>query len=139
MQLRPLIRPLPLVYVYLAEAVNRLMLLRQLRRRMPELRVETAEDGEELIQLYQRRASEVALVLTDFQMPRKTGGQAAAALRLLGYVGQIVGITGNALSEDVACFKRMGADRVLSKPVEVPVLLQIIAAALSPAARAASP
>jgi CheY-like chemotaxis protein len=72
-------------------------------------------------------------------MPRKTGGQAAAALRSLVYVGPIVGITGNALSEDVASFTRMGADRVLSKPVEVAVLLQVIAAALLPAARVASP
>ncbi|CAB9509553.1 sensor kinase/phosphatase LuxQ [Seminavis robusta] len=56
-------------------------------------------------------------VLMDFEMPILKGPAATRKIRKLGFVGTVVGITGNILSEDVEFFKTHGADEVLPKPI----------------------
>jgi DNA-binding NarL/FixJ family response regulator len=58
----------------------------------------------------------------DFVMPVMTGPEATSKIRELGFYGLIVGVTGNALPEDVKTFERSGADAVLLKPLDVPML-----------------
>jgi CheY-like chemotaxis protein len=50
-------------------------------------------------------------------MPIMNGPLAAKAMRDMHVDIPIIGVTGNVLPEDVAYFKGMGADIVLSKPV----------------------
>jgi CheY-like chemotaxis protein len=47
----------------------------------------------------------------------QNGHDATKALRLLGHRELVVGLTGNALDDDVAAFIAAGADCVLSKPL----------------------
>ena len=52
-------------------------------------------------------------------MPSMNGPKAANKMRDLGYVGVIIGVTGNALPEDIQEFLEHGADGVLSKPFDM--------------------
>ena len=54
------------------------------------------------------------------------GYEAAKTLRRQGYSGLIVGVTANALEEDRAEFIAQGVDAVVTKPVDVQELLQIM-------------
>lgn len=47
------------------------------------------------------------------------GTEATSKLRQLGYKGIIIGITGNALDDDVKDFTDHGADKVLPKPFDL--------------------
>ena len=47
------------------------------------------------------------------------GTEAVVQLRELGYNGIILGVTGNALPEDVQEFENKGADLVIVKPLDI--------------------
>lgn len=55
-----------------------------------------------------------------------SGPEATKTLRAHGYKGVILGVTGNALADDIQHFMSCGADMVLSKPVDPEVLLKAI-------------
>ena len=82
-----------------------------------------AEDGRQALEMM--KASIEAddpydVVLMDLQMPLVNGSEAAKHMReALGYGGVIIGLTGNALPEDLDAFKSAGADDVLVKPIKV--------------------
>jgi CheY-like chemotaxis protein len=61
----------------------------------------------------------VDLVLLDYVMINMDGPEAAKKIRaeVVGYTGPVIGITGNALPEDIAFFKAHGADSVITKPL----------------------
>lgn len=54
-------------------------------------------------------------------MPNMRGTEATKNIRELGYCGVIIGITGNALPEDVREFMDHGADGVVPKPFDMEV------------------
>ena len=58
-------------------------------------------------------------ILMDFMMPIMDGPTATRKIRDMGYEGLILGVTGNALPSDIDLFMGHGADRVLTKPVNV--------------------
>ena len=60
----------------------------------------------------------VDVVLMDYVMVRMNGPEAARRMRVdLGYRGVVIGITGNALPEDLDTFRDHGANLVLTKPL----------------------
>jgi CheY-like chemotaxis protein len=59
------------------------------------------------------------VILMDFMMPVMDGPTATRKIRDMGYEGLILGVTGNALPSDIDLFMGHGADRVLTKPVNV--------------------
>ena len=61
-------------------------------------------------------------ILMDFEMPLLRGPEATRKIRKLGFVGTILGVTGNVLTEDVDFFINNGADEVLAKPVSMDCL-----------------
>lgn len=62
------------------------------------------------------------VILMDDQMPNLNGCNASRIIRQLGYIGIIIGITGNALPEEIENFVSFGADQVLPKPVSSELL-----------------
>lgn len=83
---------------------------------------EEVEDGAECVDVIKKsfmgdQDDRFDVILMDNQMPNMTGPEAAGALRALGYMGVVVGVTGNALVEDVNAFIISGADDVLIKPI----------------------
>ena len=60
----------------------------------------------------------IQMVLIDFVMVKMNGPEAVQKMRVeLGYKGVVIGVTGNALPEDLAYFKNHGADEVITKPL----------------------
>jgi len=100
--------------------MNRKMLKRLLTSRFYEC--EEAENGQQAVDMV--REAMVAgmsydMITMDYQMPVMDGVTATCSIRKLGYTGHIVGVTGNALAEDVDCFLSKGANIVLTKPLSI--------------------
>jgi CheY-like chemotaxis protein len=58
------------------------------------------------------------VILMDNEMPVMTGVEATQIIRkTLGYKGLILGVTGNALEEDIAEFTAAGVTKVVLKPI----------------------
>ena len=66
------------------------------------------------------------VVLMDNNMPRMSGHQAAEAMRMRGYTGVIIGVTGDAQQSEIISFLNHGADAVVTKPVDPAKLEDII-------------
>ena len=82
-----------------------------------------AENGMEAVAQHSRKRYD--LILMDVLMPEMDGLQATQAIRkMAGYQPKIVAMTANVLSEDKnACFCA-GMDDYLSKPIQIPALLE---------------
>jgi len=83
-----------------------------------------AEDGEQAVQ--RAREKHYAVILMDNLMPKMTGVEACQWIRQNERTNRetkaktiIFGLTGNALSEDIASFSNAGCDEVLTKPLSV--------------------
>jgi CheY-like chemotaxis protein len=81
-----------------------------------------ADDGSTALDLMRSSETEVGravdFVLMDYVMIRMNGPEAVQRMRSdLGYKGVVIGITGNALPEDMDNFRSHGADLVLTKPL----------------------
>lgn len=104
---------------------NRKLLLRLLERAGHT--TGSAVNGQEAIDRYLSDKEENGLatydtILMDYEMPVLNGPDAAARLREKGCTALIIGVTGNALEEDVKYFKAQGANGVLAKPVKMKLL-----------------
>ena len=101
-------------------AMNRKMLKRLLVTRFEEC--DEAEDGQQAVDMVKESlASGVNydVITMDYQMPVMDGVTATKLIRKLEYNGQIIAVTGNALSEDVNAFLSNGANIVLTKPLSI--------------------
>ena len=101
-------------------AMNRKMLKRLFVTRFEEC--DEAEDGQQAVDMVKEAmASGVNydVITMDYQMPVMDGVTATSNIRKLGYKGLIIGVTGNALSEDVNAFLSNGANIILTKPLSI--------------------
>ena len=94
--------------------LNRRMLMRLLEA--DDHRCSEAEDGVQAIKMVRENTYDAILI--DYVMPNMNGPTATKEIRALGYKGVIFGVTGNALSEDIAIFLNHGVNQVLIKPVD---------------------
>ena len=81
-----------------------------------------AEDGQAAVEIISDSLKEgpnYSVILLDNIMPRLNGEDAAKAIRDLGYLGLIIGLTGNGMPDDIASFKRHGANDVMVKPMSI--------------------
>jgi CheY-like chemotaxis protein len=64
------------------------------------------------------------VVFMDSNMNRLSGPDAAKAMRTqLDYHGIIIGVTGDVVADDIQKFLQSGANRVITKPIKLPQLL----------------
>jgi CheY-like chemotaxis protein len=108
-------------------ATNRKLLQRLLQNHGHKC--DEASDGEVALRLVQDGLKTSKLcydtILMDHEMPVMDGPTSVKRMRDLGCQSFIVGITGNVLPEDIAIFKRSGADNVLPKPFHLNDLLNL--------------
>jgi CheY-like chemotaxis protein len=81
-----------------------------------------AGDGMQCVTMVRESVDRFGMVFIDNEMPLLSGPEAVAQLRAMGYRGSIVGVTGNAQSEELKLFSDCGADEVLLKPVTLDML-----------------
>ena len=104
-------------------AMNRKMLKRLLVTRFEECK--EAENGQQAVDMVKDTMLSGLIydvIMMDYQMPIMDGVTASSSIRKLGYRGHIIGVTGNALQDDVNLFLANGADKVLTKPLSVRTL-----------------
>ena len=113
--------------------LNRRMLIKSLKAGFH--RCEEAEDGDEAVNMVREKLTAGAdiydAILMDFMMPKMDGPTATKVIRDMGYMGIIIGVTGNALPSDVNHFTTSGADMVLLKPVDMDALQGALLSLLS--------
>jgi signal transduction histidine kinase/CheY-like chemotaxis protein len=85
-----------------------------------------AENGREAVTMVMSGDHHFQVILMDYEMPVMDGPSAAKKLRDLKCELLIIGLTGNVLPEDKEYFLNNGANFVLSKPLNVKELLEII-------------
>ncbi|NOT61594.1 MAG: response regulator [Acidobacteria bacterium] len=83
----------------------------------------TAEDGQEALEIYAERQSEIRVVLTDLMMPKMDGVTAIRKMRDLNPNVQIIVTTGVKLSGQHAEANKLGFGVFLAKPYTVEQLL----------------
>ena len=108
-------------------AMNRKMLVRLLEGSCEG--TDVAEDGQIAVDMVKRSLEEgqpYSLITMDYQMPNMDGPTATKLIRELGFVGPIIGVTGNALHADQNVFIASGANRVLTKPVDFDTLMDAL-------------
>lgn len=108
---------------------NRRLLQRAMQRR--GCVAEAVADGQDALDLLLQRRESFDVVLLDKEMPGVDGHETVRRLREAGYTGVVIGVTGNALDDDIAAFKGHGANAVVSKPVHVGELWQLMQSCLS--------
>ena len=82
-----------------------------------------AGDGQDCVD-YMKRCTNgiqenVDVILMDYEMPRMNGPTATSVLRSIGCTVPVIGVTGNALTEDKQFFLDNGAMSVICKPVDM--------------------
>ena len=89
-----------------------------------------ADDGTTALDVMRSEAAAgrvIDFVLIDFVMVHMNGPEAVQHMREeLGYRGVVIGITGNALPEDLTYFKDHGANTVITKPLTNAKLMDAI-------------
>eukprot|EP01041_Mallomonas_annulata_P001981 gene1981-3856_t len=86
-----------------------------------------AEDGAEAVALVASSPQLYDLIFMDNLMPNMDGCTASTRLRELGYNKLIIGLTGNAMEDDVETFLAAGADVVFTKPMKLEQLNMLFA------------
>jgi PAS domain S-box-containing protein len=94
------------------------------------LRVLTATDGREAVDLYRARGKEIDLVLMDLTMPHMDGAEAFGELRRLNPAGRIVLSSGYSPEDVASRFAGKGIDGVLQKPYTLLRLREALAGLL---------
>jgi CheY-like chemotaxis protein/nitrogen-specific signal transduction histidine kinase len=85
---------------------------------------QAAADGVEALEKIS--TGQFDLILLDNVMPRMTGVELCKKLRASGNNVLVLGITGNALQDDIEEFKSAGANQVLTKPVQISKLKEVL-------------
>ena len=124
-------------------ASNRELFGRLLQRRGVAT-VHFASDGAEALRVLERADVRAAVqcVFLDKEMPVMDGHECVSRLRESGLTVPVIGVTGNALSEDRLAFTAAGASAVVSKPVRIELVEQTLAVLglrLAPARSRAQP
>jgi len=92
--------------------------------------IEEADDGDDAVVAVRKSMEEnkpFDVVFMDSNMNRMHGPAAATAMRdELDYRGQILGITGDVLADEIQHYLRCGANQVLAKPIKTKRLLEVM-------------
>ena len=96
---------------------------------MTGVNVEQAEDGSQAVQMVSAHPEGYYdLIFMDIQMPVMNGYEAARRIRDLGHSHYIpiIAMTANAFSDDIREARAAGMNDHMSKPVEIPKLLEVM-------------
>ena len=95
-----------------------------------EVLVVEADDGTTALKAMEKAEADGTsfdIVLIDYVMTTMNGPEAVRVMRRdLRYDGIVIGVTGNALPEDISFFEENGADCVITKPLTNKKLMQAI-------------
>jgi len=85
-----------------------------------------ADDGMEGWQLYQEHAHQIDLIITDWVMPRMSGGELIRRIRTMDPMKPVLVLSAYPVGEDLEQLKALRIEKWLSKPVSLPELRRSI-------------
>jgi signal transduction histidine kinase/CheY-like chemotaxis protein len=88
------------------------------------MNVTIASNGQEAVELASTQKFDC--ILMDKEMPVMDGYESTKTIRSLGNYDIIIGLTGNALKEDIEEFKIQGVNDVLTKPLNVKLFMKTL-------------
>jgi CheY-like chemotaxis protein len=91
-----------------------------------EFVVYEAGDGISCLDMLRDHAEQIALVITDLNLPRLGGTDLVAKIRAFKPGVGILVMTGFAVDEDCEALRRAGADEVILKPFQPDAALEIV-------------
>ncbi|NQX02423.1 response regulator, partial [bacterium] len=94
-------------------------------------RVLLASDGVEAVTLYASRREEIAVVLTDINMPVMDGPATIQIVRRMNPAVRIIAASGLSSAGEVARAGRLGVQHFLPKPYTAETLLRVLRAVIS--------
>lgn len=107
------------------EQLNRDLFLDQFAEWNPDLQVDVARDGQELVDLVAKNNYD--LVLTDVRMPRLNGIDATKQIKNMDPKIVIIGVSANAIDNDIKECLNAGMNDYVTKPINFNNLLITIA------------
>lgn len=90
----------------------------------------TARDGDEAFSLFEKRRSEIDLVITDLMMPKMTGEELYHKLRPLNPSVKVILATGAIDLKAKTEFLKMGVSEIVMKPFLLDELMAAVRKAL---------
>ena len=81
------------------------------------IKSDIAENGVDAVEMVRKDCQKYQIIFMDNMMPKMTGVEATKLIRLAGFEGIIMGLTGNTLEKDIEEFEQAGATLVLPKPL----------------------
>jgi CheY-like chemotaxis protein len=88
--------------------------------------VERVADGEEALERITADVKFFHLLITDHQMPRRSGLALVSKLRDTAFSGTIVVHSSRLRDAEVEAYRALAVDHILSKPVQLDALLAIV-------------
>ena len=115
-------------------AMNRKILRKMLEREAVDennvfynVHIKEADDGATAIDMIEHDDNQFDYIFMDYVMITMNGPEATNIIRnKLNFNGKIIGVTGNALPDDISHFIKCGADKVIVKPLTREKLFQNI-------------
>jgi CheY-like chemotaxis protein len=95
-----------------------------------DYRVLEAANGEEALTIFEQRADEIALVLSDMVMPRMGGRDLFHSLKALDPAIKVVMLTGHPMQNEMEDLRAQGMVDWLPKPPSLEQLAEVVARAL---------
>ena len=81
----------------------------------------------EVLRIEMLNERKIDVILIDYMMTNLNGPEAVKKMREeMGFAGMVVGVTGNALPDDLAYFKAHGANCVITKPLTNAKLMKAV-------------
>lgn len=111
--------------VLLAEDNQLIRIMTKALLEQKEVLVDLAENGAEAFELSEQHHYD--LVITDIFMPEMDGYELTQLLRKNGFKSPIFGISAATVGEEMTRLKQLGANEVISKPVDIDLLLNLFA------------
>ena len=90
------------------------------------LRVLTAGDGQEAVELFRKHADEISFVLMDLNMPRMNGSEAVAEIRKIRPEAKVVLTSGYESGDVMTRHRERGFDGFLQKPCDLDTFKKIV-------------
>ncbi|MCL1863809.1 MAG: ATP-binding protein [Defluviitaleaceae bacterium] len=94
------------------------------------VRITCAENGEEVVKIYNENPEAYDLIFMDIQMPEKSGCEATVEIRSLPHPSAkdvpIIAMTANVLRDDVELYLKLGMDGHVGKPININEVFHLI-------------
>jgi two-component system, cell cycle sensor histidine kinase and response regulator CckA len=96
-----------------------------------DLKVVLAADGTEAMLQFAEHRDQIALIITDLNMPQMDGLALAGVLRRMNPEGPIMVMTGESDGDKVDALRKLGISNVVSKPFPIAKLIEAVEDSLS--------